>query len=229
MRLAWMVGVALVVWASRACRGEAVRAAPRSVGDVVRTLGPSARARLQPHFEKAGVAYPPSHATLIVLKHERRLELWAGSAITGQRLVRSYDVLAASGGPGPKLRQGDLQVPEGAYRVLWLNPNSAYHLSMKLDYPNAFDRAQARAERRQDLGGDIFIHGRAVSIGCVAVGDPAIEELFVLAAEATPARLRALVAPHDLRRRPAPAGAQRPWIGTLYRNLAREMGAFPPP
>jgi hypothetical protein len=109
------------------------------------------------------------------------LELWTED--TAARLVHRYPVLAASGALGPKLRQGDLQVPEGVYRVLWLNPNSSYHLSMKLDYPNAFDREHARRDRRTDLGGDIFVHGRAVSIGCVALGDPAIEELFVLAAD----------------------------------------------
>jgi hypothetical protein len=229
MRLAWIAGVGLALGAGWAWSAWATRSAPRSVADVVRTLGPPARARLRPYFERAGVPYPPTHATLVVLKDERRLELWAGSAPAGQRHVRSYEILAASGGPGPKLRQGDLQVPEGVYRILWLNPNSAYHLSLKLDYPNDFDRAQARAEGRQDLGGDIFIHGRAVSIGCVAVGDPGIEELFVLAAEVTPARVRTLVAPHDLRRRPPPTAAHPAWLAGLYRDLAQEMRAFPGP
>lgn len=198
-------------------------ASARTVEGVVRELGPAARARLAPHFRAAGVAYPPRAVTLLVLKEERVLELWAEGA-EAARLVRRYPVLAASGGPGPKLRQGDLQVPEGVYRVLWLNPNSGYHLSMKLDYPNAFDRAHARSDGRTDLGGDIFVHGRAVSIGCVALGDPAIEELFVLAADVGTARVKTVIAPRDLRaaaaRDPESASA---WAPELYRIVRREL------
>jgi hypothetical protein len=198
-------------------------ASARTVESVVRDLGPAARARLVPRFRAADVAFPPRAVTLLVLKEERVLELWAEGA-GGVRLVHRYPVQAASGVLGPKLRQGDLQVPEGIYRVLWLNPNSSYHLSMKLDYPNALDREHARRDGRTDLGGDIFVHGRAVSIGCVALGDPAIEELFVLAADVGPARVKAVVAPRDLRI----AGARDPdvaaaWAPELYRLLRREM------
>jgi murein L,D-transpeptidase YafK len=141
--------------------------------------------------------------------------------------VRDYPVLAASGGPGPKLRQGDLQVPEGFYKILWLNPMSSYHLSMKLDYPNAFDRAQAAREGRTQLGGDIFIHGRDVSIGCLALGDPAIEELFVLVNDVGVGRVRVLIAPHDLRRHPRPTPAAPAWLDGLYVRLERELRRYP--
>jgi murein L,D-transpeptidase YafK len=76
----------------------------------------------------------------------------------------------ASGKAGPKLREGDGQVPEGIYRIDGLNPNSSYHLSLKLNYPNDFDLEQARTEGRTELGGDIFIHGKAVSIGKTRAG-----------------------------------------------------------
>src|SRR5436190_607476 len=79
------------------------------------------------------------------------------------RFVREYPVMAASGGRGPKLREGDGQVPEGMYTIDWLNPNSSYHLSMHVDYPNAFDRAHAADDGRTALGGAIMIHGRDVS------------------------------------------------------------------
>ena len=199
----------------------------RSVADVVRDMGPAARERLRPHFAAAGVAYPPRSVTLLALKEERRVELWAAAA-GSPRIVRSYPVLAASGVAGPKLREGDLQVPEGVYRIPLLNPNSQYHLSMKVDYPNAFDRRRARAEGRTRLGGDIFIHGRAVSIGCIAVGDPAIEELFVLASDVGLARIKVLIAPRDLRqsagRDVAPSGS--PWLDELYAALRAEMAAL---
>ncbi len=202
----------------------------RTVANVVASLGPAARARLRPHFERARVAYPPRSLALLAFKDERRLELWAEGA--QPRFVRAYAIQAASGGPGPKLREGDLQVPEGRYRVLWLNPMSSYHLSMKLDYPNAFDQAQARRERRTRLGGDIFIHGRAVSIGCLALGDEAIEDLFVLVADVGVTRVRVLIAPADLRARelrPDERRADLPWLDELYADLRGALRRYPRP
>ena len=211
-----------------AALGGSAVAEGRTVADVVRALGPQARARLQPHFERAGVAYPPRTATFVALKAERRFELWAEDA-RGQHFVREYEIQAASGRLGPKLVEGDLQVPEGLYRVLFLNPTSSYHLSMKLDYPNAFDRRQAARDGRTQLGGDIFIHGRAVSIGCIALGDPAIEELFVLAHDVGVPRLKAVLAPRDFRRqRPDAAGLRPdlPWLPELYAQLERELRKY---
>ncbi len=200
----------------------------RSIADVVREMGPAARDRLRPHFAAAGVAYPPRSVTLLALKQERRVELWAAAASGPPRAVHSYEVLAASGVAGPKLREGDLQVPEGVYRIPHLNPNSRYHLSMKVDYPNAFDRRRARAEARTRLGGDIFIHGRDVSIGCIAIGDPAIEELFVLAADVGLPRIKVLIAPRDLRQHAGrdvpPSGSA--WLDELYATLRAEMAAL---
>ena len=199
----------------------------RTIDDVLRAFGPAARERLRPHFASADVSYPPRSVTLLALKEERRVELWANAGAS-PRLVHTYPVLAASGVTGPKLRQGDLQVPEGVYRIPWLNPNSRYHLSMKVDYPNAFDRRRARAEGRTDLGGDIFIHGRDVSIGCIALGDPAIEELFVLASDVGLARIKVLIAPRDLRRHAGrdAAPARSTWLDELYGSLRREMAVL---
>ncbi|HET9317664.1 MAG TPA: L,D-transpeptidase family protein [Vicinamibacteria bacterium] len=199
----------------------------RTISDVLRTHGAAARERMRPRFDAAHLDYPPRSITLLALKQERRVEVWAQGGAS-PHLVHTYPILAASGVAGPKLRRGDLQVPEGAYGVLWLNPNSSYHLSMKVDYPNAFDRRRARAEGRTDLGGDIFIHGRDVSIGCIAVGDPAIEELFVLASDVGLPRVKVLIAPRDLRqhagRDAAPTGS--PWLEELYAALRREMAAL---
>ena len=87
-------------------------AGPRSVADVVARYGPSARERLRPHFERARVSYPPKQIALLVFKRENRLSLWARSSATEPwRFIRHYPVLAASGHAGPKLRQGDYQVP----------------------------------------------------------------------------------------------------------------------
>jgi L,D-transpeptidase catalytic domain len=203
-------------------------AVPRSVADALRDYGRAAHARMQPYFAKAGVPYPPARVALLVFKREKRLSLWAAGANGRWRFIRAYPVLAASGSQGPKLREGDYQVPEGLYRIEYLNPASSYHLSMKVSYPNAFDREMAARDHRTRLGGDIFIHGKNVSIGCIAVGDPAIEELFTLVAETGLARTRVIVAPADLRLAGAPMLQSSPlWIGRLYASIAAALADFP--
>ena len=126
---------------------------------------------------------------------------------------------------GPKLKQGDRQVPEGIYHISRLNPNSNYHLSMKVDYPNQFDRDHAIDDGRTDLGGDIFIHGKAVSAGCLAMGDAAIEELFVLSAQVGTDNIRVIIAPSDPRLRPL--DTTHPslplWTTELYEEITREI------
>jgi hypothetical protein len=200
---------------------------PRTVADVVAKYGPAARARLAPHFRKAGVAYPPKDIAILVFKNERRVALW-GRDGARWRFIRDYPILAASGHAGPKLREGDLQVPEGVYRIEHLNPNSSYHLSMKVSYPNAFDRRMAKREGRHRLGGDIFIHGKDVSIGCVALGDRAIEELFTLVAQTGHQRVTVVISPNDLRIRGAIADERAPlWVGELYRTVAAALVEFP--
>ena len=178
-----------------------------------------AQQRIRVRFEQAGVAWPPPKIALLALKQNRRLELWA-SAQKKWHLIHTYAILGASGTAGPKLRQGDKQVPEGAYRILWLNPKSRYHLSMKLNYPNAEDRRHAREEGRNNPGGDIFIHGKDVSIGCIAIGDPAIEELYTLAQRIGVEKVRVYIAPSDPRQRPLRAPPQSPaWLNARYQQL----------
>ena len=142
----------------------------------------AARARLQSHFNRAGVAFPPARVVLLGLKDERRLEVYAGASDDALKHIADYPVLAASGSLGPKLREGDRQVPEGVYPLESLNPNSRFHVALRVGYPNAFDRDMAQRDARTNLGSDIMIHGGAASIGCLAMGDAAAEELFVLAA-----------------------------------------------
>ena len=201
----------------------------RSIADVLARYGPAARARLVPHFQRAGVAYPPREIAILVFKDEERVAVWARGANGRWRFIRRYPILAASGHAGPKLRQGDLQVPEGVYRIEHLNPNSSYHLSMKVSYPNAFDRRMAQRDGRTRLGGDIFIHGRAVSIGCVALGDPAIEEVFTLVAQTGHRNVKVIIAPNDVRREGAIFHEDAPrWVGTLYRDVQAALADFPP-
>ena len=78
---------------------------------------------------------------------------------------------------GPKRGEGDLQVPEGFYYINDFNPNSKYHLSLGINYPNQSDKTLSPYP---NLGGNIYIHGNCVSVGCVAIGDKAIEKVYSL-------------------------------------------------
>jgi hypothetical protein len=198
-----------------------------SVEDRLTQYGAKARMRLEPFFREAGVAYPPHKIALVGLKEERQLQVYAANENGPLKLIRVYPVLGASGGLGPKLREGDMQVPEGVYRVELLNPNSAYHLSLRVNYPNDFDRAQAAREGRTNLGGDIMIHGSNGSVGCLAIGDEAAEELFCLAAEKWPQQIKVLLCPRDLREHAAPKIENLQWTKELYRELKTELKNFP--
>jgi hypothetical protein len=156
--------------------------------------------------------WPPRSLTLVAFKQERRLEAWADG-----RLLKSYPILAASGGPGIKRREGDLQVPEGIYRLTTLNPQSRFHLSVRVDYPDAEDRAQGCT------GSDIYVHGGAASIGCIAIGNPGIEEVYRLAQLVDDRRI--LILPWDFSRRTPPETAE-PWVAERYERLERELEAL---
>ena len=125
-----------------------------------------------------GLPYPPREIFLRAFKNEAQIEVWAREDAGRFDLLHTYPVLAASGGPGPKRREGDRQVPEGFYFVDRLNPESSFHLSLGLDYPNASDRILSDPDHP---GSDIFIHGKKTTIGCLPIGDAAIEELYLLA------------------------------------------------
>ncbi|MEO5343854.1 MAG: L,D-transpeptidase family protein [Gammaproteobacteria bacterium SHHR-1] len=199
----------------------------RTTKQVLERYGDLAEERLRPRFEQAGLAYPPQRISLLALKEEKRMELWAWHQ-DGWRHIHDYPILGASGHAGPKLRQGDKQVPEGVYRVLYLNPNSNYHLSMKLNYPNQADRQRAQREGRTNLGGDIFIHGTEYSIGCLAIGNPAIQELYVLAARTGVKNIETIIAPYDFRRhKPLRRHDDPEWVDDLYAQLSTRLQEFP--
>lgn len=138
--------------------------------------------RLEPltvHCRKLGFEALPTRLYLRAFKKERELEAWGYLPKVGRYvLVKAYGIAGMSGILGPKRAEGDLQVPEGFYRVNALNPRSRFHLSLRIDYPNASDRILSD---RESPGGDIYIHGGRASIGCLAMTDPAIEEIYLLA------------------------------------------------
>ncbi|MEJ2619574.1 MAG: L,D-transpeptidase family protein [Candidatus Thiodiazotropha sp.] len=193
---------------------------------VLAQLDGDAGQRITARFEHAGVDFPPQRVQLIALKESRRLELWA-YAQQRWRFIHDYAIFAASGEAGPKLREGDKQVPEGFYRIVGLNPNSHFHLSMRLNYPNAFDWVQAGLEDRHSPGSNIYIHGSAWSAGCLAIGNHYIEELFYLVARLGVERAAVLIVPYDFRRRAISTTEEPVWLDDLYRYLKLRLAKFP--
>lgn len=110
-----------------------------------------------------------------IFKEESLLEVWIRSGAEYQHL-KDYHICAYSGYLGPKLQEGDRQSPEGFYKVkeYQLNPNSKYHLSFNLGFPNKYDREHNRT------GSFLMVHGNCVSDGCYAMTDEKIEEIYAL-------------------------------------------------
>jgi murein L,D-transpeptidase YafK len=196
-----------------------------TVADRLRSYESGARQRLAPALQAKGFSYPLKDFTLLEIKDASVLQLFAHDSDGRAVHIKDYPVLAKSGKLGPKLREGDRQIPEGVYKVNFLNPNSLYHLSLRLDYPNAFDRQMASRDGRTELGGDIMIHGKSVSIGCVAIGDPAIEEIFCLAARAGIENVKVVIVPTDWRTKAFDTkGLEGPaWLPELYTTLKVEI------
>ncbi len=192
-----------------------------TIEDRLAEVGEAARTWWAPHFSAADLAYPPSRVTLVCFKRERVLHVH-GANDGSMRHVARFDILGASGTTGPKLREGDRQVPEGIYAIESLNPNSRFHLALRVNYPNADDRARGALDGRTDLGGDIMIHGGSASVGCLAMGDETIERLFVLAADVGVEHVEVLLCPYDLRSESAPVD-DRKWVRKRYAALQRYM------
>ena len=161
---------------------------------------------------------------ILVFKNERLVELHA----KGWEAPRVYKMTGFNGKLGPKLREGDGQIPEGVYGVEYLNPNSAFHLSLKVSYPNATDRRHARESGRDNLGGDIMIHGGKATVGCVPIGDDAIEEVFFFAAKAGRENTSVIIAPYDMRKGRVAELEQSPlpWYGALCDEIATALRSF---
>lgn len=192
---------------------------------VVSIQTPTSNASVQP------VAVIPDNTVrqlaILVFKSEKRVEVWAYRAQKWS-LLREYPVIGATGSAGPKLIEGDRQIPEGIYRIAEMNPHSRYHMSCKLDYPNAFDRKMAEQDGRVKLGGDVCLQGKAGSNGCIALGDPAMEDLYALIERTGRPNAKVIIAPNDLREH---IPVKNPhlkilWIKDLYVSLCTELKPF---
>ncbi len=226
----WMIILACVIFA-----GCSQQHQNRSVSwnqAMVRTLSEytnDSRQALLPYFKSADLPYAPKELAFIIFKRSKKFELYARNNDRQRwRYVKTFPICAASGRVGPKLHSGDDQVPEGIYHIIGLNPLSHFDLSMKLNYPNPFDLQKARLAHRHNLGGNIFIHGSNRSIGCIALGNKAIQELFPLVYAVGERHVTVIIAPRDLRKDlPVINREHLPWVKSLYARLRNELKQFP--
>lgn len=137
---------------------------------------------LRKEFAAKKIAWPANYIYIRSFKYDSELEVWVRSALNEEfKLFKTYKVCAMAGTLGPKRIEGDYQVPEGFYYINEFKPNSLYHLSLGLNYPNPSDMILSDSVQP---GGDIYIHGSCVTVGCIPITNPQIEELYVLTAHA---------------------------------------------
>jgi murein L,D-transpeptidase YafK len=211
-----LMGFGLLMLLATACAKEKDRAA-QARGNTKEELARKSKA--------AGFKQLPRDLFIRAFKEEAELEIWARPrAGAAYRLFYTYRIAKQSGGPGPKRKEGDRQVPEGFYVIEGLNPKSSYHLSLRLNYPNASDLK--RSDPRTP-GSDIYIHGKAVSIGCLAMTDPIIEEIYSLVANGWPKQIDVHLFPFRMTPvRLAEARATHPQFASFWAELEPAYVSF---
>jgi len=137
---------------------------------------------LKKQFAAAGITWPASQIYIRSFKYDSQMEVWARSNPKEKfKLFKTYKICALSGSLGPKRMEGDYQVPEGFYYVNLFKPSSTYHMALGINYPNISDELLSDSTKP---GGDIYIHGSCVTVGCIPIMDNQIEELYILASYA---------------------------------------------
>jgi murein L,D-transpeptidase YafK len=175
--------------------------------------------KVKPELEKALHAQSLKFGSPIfirIFKASKELEIWVQAQKT-YRQFRTYKICYFSGEPGPKLKRGDNQSPEGFYFVKpnQLNPWSQFHLSFNIGYPNTYDRFHKRT------GSAIMIHGSCVSVGCYAMTDEKVEEIYTLADAALrngQRFFRVHIFPFRMTKENIKAHQRSKWIG-FWQNL----------
>ena len=139
-------------------------------------------AALKKQFEDKKLVWPAKYVYIRSFKYDSQLEIWVkNDRKDPYKLFKAYKVCALAGTLGPKRMGGDYQVPEGFYYINEFNARSNYHLSLGINYPNISDRILSDAS---NPGGDIYIHGSCVTVGCIPLTDPMIEEVYIITAHA---------------------------------------------
>lgn len=137
---------------------------------------------IKSYFNDSHLSYLNFQVFIRAIKDEGTLEVWIkeNNKETYQ-LLKSYSFCATSGELGPKRKEGDLQIPEGLYHINHFNPESNFHLSLGVSYPNASDKILSDPRKP---GGAIYVHGNCVTVGCIPITDEKIKELYIMCVEA---------------------------------------------
>ncbi|MEZ5816863.1 MAG: murein L,D-transpeptidase family protein [Hyphomicrobiaceae bacterium] len=221
-RALWaVIGIGTAAAAAVVAYWMSLRGLPRpgDIAEIRRSVAP----RLEGELRAAGLALGNA-VFLRIFKETNELEVWVRKD-GPYRKFRTYAICAYSGALGPKLKEGDGQSPEGFYRVSLasLNPKSSYHLSFNLGFPNAFDRAHGRT------GSFLMVHGRCVSIGCYAMTDPTIEEIYVMVEASLQGARGSIVPVHIFPFRMSAENMRRhaasPWLA-FWENLKDAYDVF---
>lgn len=197
-----------------------------TISSVLTKIESAVSQRLKHSLLKVGFTTYPKKLFLVAIKETEILEVY-GQQGEEVRLIKTYPFTAFSGQLGPKLKEGDRQIPEGIYKIQYLNPNSSYHLSLKINYPNKFDIFKTTFQDKKKMGGDIFIHGKALTIGCIPIGDLGIEEIFVLSQNAIANEIPMIIAPRDFRKNKVyPEISEIDWEVELYERIEAALEKF---
>ncbi|ATL48498.1 hypothetical protein COR50_15760 [Chitinophaga caeni] len=138
--------------------------------------------KIKKEFAAKGLVYPARFMYIRSFKLDSELEIWVKNNVTDTfQLYKTYRVCSLSGKMGPKRKEGDRQVPEGFYYINDFNPNSSFHLSLGINYPNYSDKILSDPKKP---GGEIYIHGNCLTIGCIPLTDEFIDEVYILAVNA---------------------------------------------
>lgn len=171
IRVARTIGVFFAGAVLAACNGVLESSVPKHKRPIPEELVKSMKAK------GMSVASP---ILLRIYKEENVMEVWKQNHTKRYALLNTYEICKWSGKLGPKHQEGDRQAPEGFYHVTpaLMNPNSSYHLSFNMGFPNTYDRANDRT------GSYLMIHGACSSAGCYSMTDEYVEEIYAMAREA---------------------------------------------
>jgi hypothetical protein len=196
-----------------------------TVGQALAKFGPAARQKLKAEFEAKHIAYPPSYLTFVGLKTERQVCLFAGQE--KPVLIARFPLVTFSGALGPKLREGDGQIPEGVYAIDGLA--ASFRLALMVGYPNKFDRQKAELDKRTRLGGEILIHNGVHSSGCLVLSMDDMSQLFTAAHDVGTSNTVLIIAPCNLAAKSADVDckAQPAWLPELYNSLRERLRTLP--
>jgi murein L,D-transpeptidase YafK len=209
--------VAVGVWSTSPATAADLPTSPKAESLMAKT-----RPNLQKELRARGLAVGQP-IFVRIFKIPGTLEMWMNNG-RGYQLFKTYRICTYSGFPGPKINEGDWQAPEGFYSVTadQLNPKSGYHLAFDIGYPNEFDIAKHRT------GSLIMVHGNCKSVGCFAMTDGRIEEIYLLAHEALAQgqeQFKVHIFPFPLTPRNLQKYSASPWI-SFWKSLQPGYAAF---